>query len=103
MSLPPDWTPLDEEKRKKLKEIVDTFEQQYQKQPLHTVDVSGITVPAVKAVVVVKAAEEAKAAVSAKPPTAVKSVDLDLLRSLRASGVPDQDLILIGAAMIANK
>jgi len=112
MSLPPEWAPLEKSNRNKLNQLFKQFEDQNAAgtktlKANAAGQAAGPVIPVIPAgpvisdgpVIPAKAAADAKAAAV----VAVKSVDIELLRSLKASNVPDQDLILIGAAMIANK
>ena len=98
MSLPPVWTPLDETKRETLNVLVNTFDERYQEQ------LSLISIEPTKEITATTTPTEIKPEPGAPAPAEAKqSVDIELLRILKAGGATDYDLLLIGATMIANK
>ena len=126
MSLPPVWTPLDETKRKTLNVLVNTFDERYQEQlslisiepteeiiattttttPKEIKPEPGAPAPASASASAASASASASAAeaeAEAAEAEAKQSVDIELLRILKAGGATDDDLLLIGATMIANK
>ena len=110
MSLPPVWTPLDETKRKTLNVLVNTFDERYQEQlslisiePTEEILATTTTPKEIKPEPGAAEAEAAEAEAEAAEAEAKQSVDIELLRILKAGGATDDDLLLIGATMIANK
>ena len=117
-TLPLEWTPITSGTRTKMKELIVKFESNRQggiadaiaAAPADAVAVAVAASPAAAAAPhppppppPPAAGEAAAAAAGAAAAAAKDSVDVELLRSMKESGVPDNDIILIAATMLANK
>ena len=116
-TLPLEWTPITSGTRTKMKELIVKFESNRQggiadaiaAAPADAVAVAVAASPAAAAAPhpppppPPAAGEAAAAAAGAAGAAAKDSVDVELLRSMKESGVPDNDIILIAATMLANK
>ena len=104
MSLPPVWTPLDETKRETLNGLVNTFDERQLSlisiEPIEEITAATTTTTTTTTTKEIKPETGAASAAEAE---AKQSVDIELLRILKAGGATDDDLLLIGATMIANK
>lgn len=104
MPLPPHWTPLDETSRNNLDHLFNKFNEiTGDMDRLEAAERKRIRQQEREAESDVNNQPKTQAAEAAKIAETRKSVDIELLRELKNTGVNDQDLILIGAAMLANK
>jgi hypothetical protein len=104
MSLPPLWTPLTMGSRNKLNNLFTAFKVKEFKEfkeindSTGKISQSGPQLSIQKTQTEINDNEE-----KAWEEETRKSVDIELLHYLKAEGASDQDLILIGAAMLSNK
>ena len=128
MSLPPLWSPLESSKRAILNDKVELFNAQYYQYAnarSAALASAALALSAAKPKEIIPAPEKITAKIPAPEeitaeipapeeiPVATpapeeitpakQSVDIELLRILKAGGATDDDLLLIGATMIANK